>query len=518
MGLHALDYVVLLLYALVVGGIGLYVARRQKSTEAYFIAARRIPAWAVAFTLMATLISSGTVIGHPATAYQKGLILLLGHLALPVVLLVVAIIIVPFYRRVVRMSAYEYIGRRFGVGGRVYSSLGFMLDRLFDIGVTLLTTAIPIRFITGWDLTTVILATAGFTVLYTTIGGIEAIVWTDVFQGVVLVLGALLLVWRLVFAPEAGHTGAVVTAAYEHGRFSLGSFELSWKSLFDPDTTTQWLFLLAYVVNWGRRYMTDQHMVQRYLIARTDREASAGAFVNALICVPIYMTFMFIGACLWGFYYLTNNKPPDVADDVIPYFIVHHMPIGTVGLILAAVLAASMSSISADLNSVATVLTADYFARLFPKSTDRKRLIFGKSMVLVGGLIASWVAILLIPQENSKPIMERVVTIAAILSGGTLGLFCLGFLTTRATRAGCYAGIAACLLLTAWGVLTEPKQHILDLGFNFRMNPILIGVFSHVILFAVGYVVSVIFGGYRPADLAQLTIAKAWRERSAPEP
>src|SRR5688572_1749130 len=181
--IHPIDGFILVAYAIVIGAIGLWAARKQKTTDQYFVARRSMPAWAVAFTLMATLISSGTLVGHPATVYQKGMILLLGNLILPAVLVFVALVIIPFYRNVVRMSAYEYIGLRFGLGGRLYSSFGFLADRVFDVGVTLLTTAIPLKVITGWNLASIIVVVGVFTILYTTVGGIEAVVWTDVVQG-----------------------------------------------------------------------------------------------------------------------------------------------------------------------------------------------------------------------------------------------------------------------------------------------------------------------------------------------
>ena len=515
---HLLDYIIIAIYFFAIGAVGFTVTRRRKrSTAQFFIAERRIPACAVAFTLMATLISSGTVIGHPATAYQKGMILLLGNAMLLVVLLVVAKWIVPFYRNTVRMSAYEYIGRRFGLGGRVYSSLGFLADRIFDLGVTLLTTAIPIAVMTGWSLTWIIVLVGAFTVIYTAIGGVEAVVWTDVVQGVILLATPVLIIARLIFAPEAGHSGAVVAEAYRQGKMHLGSFELSWRSLFDTQMTTQWLFILAYSINWGRRYIADQHMVQRYLLARTDREASTGAIWNALMCVPIWASFMFVGACLFGYYRLTHKPPPDKVDMVMPYFIIHELPTGMIGAMVAAILAASMSSIAGDLSSISTVLTTDYFANFLPRTSDRTRLIFGQIMVVVAGAIAAIVGLVLMPaQGTAKSIMERGVTIASILSAGTLGLFFLGFLTRRATRRGCYVGIAACLLFTAWGILSEPtNEKRIDFRFNFTMNPILIGVFGQFVLFGIGYIASLLLGGYRPADVDQLTFR--WRAVSSRE-
>jgi solute:Na+ symporter, SSS family len=505
MSLHTLDFIVLAVYALLIVGLSIAVSRKQESTADYFIAGRGLPGWVVAFTLMGTIIGTGTFVGHPGNSFQKGLILLVPHLMLPVVLLFVSKVIVPFYRRVVRMSAYEYIGQRFGLGSRLYTSFGFLADRIFDVGVTLLTTAYAVNVLTGWEIRTVIIGVTLFTAVYTMVGGIKAVVWTDVAQGTILILGGSFVLLRLLFAPEAGAPFAVVGEAWRAGRMTLGSWDLSWKSLFETQTTA-WLFTVTYMIQWARRYITDQHLVQRYLIARTDAEASRAVFAGALICVPVFFTFMFIGSCFYGFFSITKAPVPEIGDHIMPFFMLHYLPAGLLGLVFAAILAAAMSTVSSDLNSVATVATTDFFATMFPKSTDRIRLICGRSMVLVGGLLAASAAVLLIPEKDSAPVMERAVTIAAILSGGTLGLFSLGFLTRRATRQGCYVGMACCVVFTTWAILTEPRARILNLPINFEMNPILIGLFGHIILFVTGYIASRLLGGYRPDNVEQLTI------------
>ena len=507
--LHALDIVVLVLYFIGIVALTLKATKRAQTADDYFVAGRSMPAWAVAMAMMAALISSNTLVGHPATAYQKGLILLLGSFTLPLVLIFVAKVIVPFYRNVVGMSAYEYLGARFGVGGRLYASCCFIGDRLFDVGVTMLTTAVPICVMTGWDLQQVILWMAVFTVAYTMIGGMEAVVWTSVAQGVIFVAAAFIILGRLLFAPECGPFGAVVGAAWDAGKFSLGNFDFSWASLFDSSLTTQWLLLVAYTANWARRYIADQHMVQRYLIAKSDAEASRGALWNGLLCVPVWAIFMVIGALLYGYYTLSGATPPAVSDEVVPHFILHQLPSGIIGLMLAAILAASMSSISPDLNSISTSFTADIIGHFRPGLSDRARLRSGRLGVALFGLLAIGVALVMAPKGGAATIMERAVTVAAILSGGMLGLFFLGFFTRRATRQGCYAGLAACAIFTAWGTLTSGKEPMLDLGFNFPLNPIFIGLLGHLIVFGVGYVWSLAFGGHVPADIERLTFRKS---------
>ncbi len=514
MSLQPLDYAVLALYALGIVALSFAVSRRSQGAADYFVAGRSLPAWAVAMAMMAALISSNTLVAHPATAYKEGLILLLGSLTLPLVLIAVARWIVPFYRHVVGMSAYEYLGARFGLGARGYASACFVADRVVDIGATIVTTAIPLKVMTGWDYLPVIVVLTTFTSLYTMIGGMKTVVWTSVVQGAIFILAAIILLARLWFAPEAGPAGQVFTTAWDAGKFSLGDFTWSVDSLFDTEHTTQWLFLLAYSTNWARRYIADQHMVQRYLIARTDRDASRAALWNGLVCIPVWATFMLIGVGLFGYYQATGQPAPAGADTVVPTFIMTHLPAGVIGLLLAAILAASMSSISPDLNSVATVVTADHVGHFFPRLSDRARLVCGRFFVAVGGGIAAWVAVALLPDQGVKSVMEKVVTLSAILSGGMLGLFCLGFLTTRATRSGCYAGIVACVIFTTWGMLSGPGNRVIDFGLNFTLNPILLGVLGHLVLFGVGYTWSLLFGGYRPANVQQLTFRRRLTQSS----
>lgn len=513
MSLHVADLLVIALYFLLIAGIGLRVLSRQETASEFFTAGRSIPGWVVSFTLMGTIIGTGTFVGHPGTSYQKGLIFLLPHMVLPLVLLVVARLIVPFYRRVVRMSAYEYIGLRFGLGGRLYTSFGFLADRVFDVGVTLLTTALAINVLTGWELRAVIVGVTAFTAAYTMLGGIKAVVFTDVAQGTILILGGGFILLRLLFAPEAGAPFAVVAEAWRGGRLTLGSLEWSWTSLFDHRQTTLWLFLITYSIQWARRYVTDQHLVQRYLIARTDEEASRAAVNGALICVPVFFTFIFIGACLYGFFRLAGVPGPEIGDNVMPFFMSRYLPAGLLGLVVAAILAAAMSTVSSDLNSIATVATKDYFSTFVPAASDRAQVLCGRLMICISGTMAAAAAVLLIPEKGLAPVLERALTIAAILSGGTLGLFCLGFLTRTATRLGCYAGIACCLAFTAWAVLTEPSRRIVDLGLNFPFNPILIGMFSHLVLFSAGWMASRLLGGHRPENIEDLVYWSTLRQR-----
>jgi SSS family solute:Na+ symporter len=281
---HFFDYVVIALYLLSVAGIGLWVARRKKrTTEEYFLANRSMPFWAVGFSIVGTVISSVSFVALPGATFASDWWLIVPNLMVPFVLVFVILFIVPLYRRVVRMSSYEYLEKRFGFLARLYGATGFLLLRVVDLGFTLLLTGIAVEVIMGWDIRWVILGIGFFTILYTIVGGIEAVIWSDVLQGCVLTTGALTILLMVLFVPEGGPT-AVIATAYHADKFSLGDFRLSWQSLFG-DRPVFWILAISGLMHFGRSYATEPNMVQRYLVARSDRDARRGVLVGALACV-----------------------------------------------------------------------------------------------------------------------------------------------------------------------------------------------------------------------------------------
>ncbi|MBL8228526.1 MAG: sodium/solute symporter [Bryobacterales bacterium] len=487
--LTVLDATVVVLYLMAVAFIGYRMSRRQKTTAEFFVANRALPGWAVAFSIVGTVISSVSFVAFPGAAFSRDWRLLVPNLTVPLVLVFVTIFIVPFYRRVVRMSSYEYLERRFGVGARLYCSAGFVVLRTVDLGFTLLLTAIAVEVITGWNIQAVIAGIVVFTLLYTLLGGIEAVVWNDVLQGLVLASGALTILFTILFGGP-GSAQDVVDTAWRGGKFGLGDFTVSWGSLFGEHPTF-WMFAITGLAHFGRSYLVEQNMVQRYLVARTDREAQRATFTGALSCLVIWVTFTFIGSALWGHYQLAGNTlPAEVVsqpDNILPYFIATVLPSGLVGLILAAILAAAMQSFSADLTSVATVITEDYYARFVPSSSDARRLLIGRIGLTVIGLVAAGVALQL-TSSRTRAVYEIFVTLASIVAGGVLGLFALGFLTRRGTKKGAYTGLTICVLFVAWATITGPLK--VNLGINYTMHPLMIGLISHVLLFGTGYIAS----------------------------
>ncbi len=494
--MKSLDILVIALYMSGLVGIGIYFSRRQTTTESYFIANRSIPTWAMGLSLLASIITSVTVIAYPGAAYAGDWSLLVPGIMFVVVVFLVGAAIIPFFRHVVRMSAYEYFGLRFGTGVRLYASLAFALSRFLKMGFVFYLLALTLSSIIGWPVNQVILLTAAITIFYTILGGIEAVIWTDVFQGFVLWAGILVSISFLLFLPKQGPL-AVLADAWRHGKMSLGSTALR----FDRPTI---LVLVVYgFFFYLQKYTADQTVVQRYLLARTDRSAIRGISLGAFLCLPVWMAFMLIGSLLWSFYRLTGEKLPSVlqkTEQIFPYFLLTHIPSGLSGLFVAAILGSAMAMLAQDMNCLATIGTEDFYRLARPDSTDRQRLRVGRAIVGISGLAAAIVAIKVAQTHGSA--LSLYYTLTGILAGGLAGLFLLAFLMKRATPAGAIAGIVANLAFTIWATLTLGGK-TLNLGrFNFPWHEYMIGAIGHFVLLAVGIPISLrSSSGFKRPDL-----------------
>ncbi len=498
-----LDWIIVTGYLAVIFGIGIYYSRNQKTTEDFFLAGRNVPGWVVVFAIVGTMISSTTFIGHPGNVYARDMWNLPSFLMLPFVMLLVSRYIVVFYRRTVRMSIYDYLERRFNYGARAYGAAAFIVSRVVDMSATLYFLAVPVSFLTGFDVWWVILIVGAVTLAMTLAGGLAAVVYADVLQGVLLVGGALICLGIALFRPAAG-PAAVLQMAWESGKFGLGNWS------FSLHQENIWFFIVGGAIWAVQRYALDQHIVQKYLVARTDRQAKISAYFGAVACLPIWLLFFLFGACLWAFFKFSGTVlPPEVAaikDNIVPYFMKTQLPAGLIGLVVAALLAAAMSSLDSDLNSMATVIVDDYFGRLRPGSTDQQRLRLGRVMVGTLGVLAIVFSQLWIGIGTA---LEFGVQLFSIATAGMMGLFALGALTRRANGRGALVGIAACILFTAWATFTSVKLPalkgvLLDLGpFNYPLHPFLIGIFNHAIVMVVGYGASWCFPEDRPMAGAQ---------------
>jgi SSS family solute:Na+ symporter len=483
-----LDLLVIAVYMGVLVSTGLRYSRRQTSTDRYFVAKRTIPGWAAGLSLLATLISSVTFIAYPGSAYAGDWTNLVPGFMVVFVLLLAGLIVIPFFRHVVGVSAYEYFGKRFGYPARVYSSIAFSLGHFSKMGFVFYLLALTVSSMTGWSTGHVIILVGFITILYTLIGGIEAVVWADVIQGFVLWFGIIICLGFLLFLPADGPS-AMLQLAWNSHKINLGSTA--------PDLTKPTLLVMSLYgfFYYLQKYTADQTIVQRYLVAKSDRAALRGIALGALLCVPVWTLFMLIGTLCWAFYRATGEKLPGYvtkADQVFPYFITAHIPAGLAGLFLAALFGAAMANLSSDLNSLAAIGVADYYRVWKPASTERERLIAAKVIVAAAGLLCIAVATALVHTHGSA--LSLWYTISGIVAGGLAGLFLLAFLAERASSTAAYIGILANILFTAWATLTLTGSRVWDLGrFNFPLHSFMIGVIGQLVLLGAGYAASFVF-------------------------
>jgi len=491
--LRWLDAAVIFVYMAAVAYIGWRCSRRQTSTESYFVAKRSVPHWAMAFSVFATLISSITFIAYPGSSYATNWGELVPGFMVIGVLLLIGLVVIPFFRQAVGVSAYEYFGKRFGYGARAYSALGFSLGHFSKMGFVFYLLALTIHSMTGWHLVGVILVSGAVTIFYTLLGGLEAVIWTEVLQGIIMWVGIVVVLAVLLIIPPGG-ASAAFHLAWEKHKFALGSFD------FNLAKKGFWVMSLYGFFWYLQKYTGDQTIVQRYLVAKSDRDALKGVAAGALMCLPVWTLFMLIGTLVWAYYQLSGEALPDYidkADKVFPYFLISKVPVGFAGLFMAALFAAGMSTLASDLNCLSAVVVEDYYRKLKPYSTDARRLVVGKLVVAICGVAAVGIAIVI--ALAGERTLSLYFTVSSILTGGIAGLFILAFLSTRANKGGVWVGIITCLIFTGWGTLTSGKGQAFDLGkYNFPFSGIMIGVIGHVVLVVVGYVASFLFPATPP--------------------
>ncbi|MFB6320060.1 sodium:solute symporter [Saccharicrinis sp. FJH54] len=493
--IHLIDYIIIILTLLVSLGVGFRFARQQKSTGKYFTGGGNLPSWAIGISILATLISSVTFLAYPGEGFSTNWIRLVQGLMVPIVLIFAIGFIVPLFRHVIKLSAYEYFEKRFGFGARLYSSLAFVLTHFSKMGTVFYLIALAIGKMMGLDTVTVIWVIGAAVIILTMLGGIEAVIWLDVIQGFMLIVGGIITLAILLFSTPGG-PAEIWTVAKENGRIGFGPFDMEFVNL------TFWVMALNGIFYAIQKYGTDQTIVQRYLTAKSDKEAIKASLIGVLLSVPVWALFMFIGTALFSYYHVTGDVLPEGIknDAVFPFFIMTKLPVGVVGIIISALIAAAVSSLDSDLNCLSAIALEDYYLRFRPKSSEREQVMLSKLFIVLAGLGAIAVAMFYV-KAGGKGVLSIVFTLYAIFSGGIAGMFLLGIVSKRPGKKGLYFGIAASVIFTAWALLTSTpignsskEVLLLDFGkYNFNQHKYMIGVYSHIILFVVGFIASYFF-------------------------
>jgi solute:Na+ symporter, SSS family len=442
---HQLSYIdvaVLVAYLAAVVGFGAWFARRQGDADDYMSAHSSLPGWAVGLSMFGSYVSSISFLANPGKSFAGNWNAFVFSLATPIAAVAAVRWFVPFFRRSGEVSAYEHLEHRFGPWARTYAVVCFLLVQMTRMGTVVYLLGLAVAPLTGWPVWTIVVATGGLMTAYTMAGGIKAVVWLGVLQSAVLVAGTATCLFAVV-AKTPGGLGEIVELGDVYDKFSLGSFG---PSLAAP---TFWV-ILAYglTINLGN-FAVDQSYVQRYITARSDRDAARSVWITAVLYVPTSAIFFFIGTALFAFY----RERPEVAaglkpDQVFPHFIATELPTGIAGLVVAAIFAASMDS---NLNSMATLTLCDVYKRYWrPAAGERESLRVLQLSTLAWGLAGTGVALAMTRVGQA---LDAWWILSGIFSGGVLGLFLLGLLTRAGNEA---AAIATAIGVIVIGWLTLP--------------------------------------------------------------
>ena len=438
------DLCAILLYLAAMAGIGFYFGKKNKSTEEYFLGNRAFPGWAVGLSMLGTSISSVTFLALPAAAYVLDYRQAVNSFAMPFAALLAVWLFIPFFRRGRATSAFEYLEARYGPFFRAYAAFCFVITQFIRLATVLYLVALPVAGMTGGSLTTVIVVCGFFIALYTVIGGIEAVIWTDVIQTVILLLGGILCMGLMLYELPEGLSD-VLRIGLADDKFSFGP--VTW-GLNDRTFT---VLLLLGVVSYTTDYSSNQNVVQRYIAAKSLREARKAVVLSAAMSIPTWMCFFFLGSCLYAFYKLVPDAAVAnlAADEVLPHFILTRTPPFLGGVIIAACLAAAMSSLDSSINSISTVCSVDFVKRYGRERSDASLLKIAKIIAVVCGMfmIGGAAALVHIPKEC---VNDFCLIIASMVGGGKLAIFLLGFFTTRVSGRALLAGLIPAILFNLY--------------------------------------------------------------------
>ena len=497
-----IDYLIIIISVLGAVAIGMYFARRQKSSDKFFTGGRNIPSWAIGISIMSTLISSITFLAYPAMGYSSNWILLVQGIMVPIVLVFIIGFIVPLFRQVIGISAYEYFEKRFGIVARLYSSLAFSLMHFSKTGTVIFLLSLALSSVMGLDLLTTVWVLTLVVTFVTVLGGLEGVIWMDVFQGIWLMGGGLICIAFLLFLPDEG-ISEIFRVIGEAEKISFAPWD------FDFSQLTVIVLVINGMFYAVQKYGTDQTIVQRYLAASSDKKAIRASFIGVLLSVPLWTMFMFIGTLLYAYYQLSPELLPEgmLAEGVFPYFIATELWVVLKGFIIAALIAAAISTISSDFNCLSAIGVTDFYERFKSKVTDAQKLKMGRIIIVASGVLAAFIGTLYV-KWGGEGVLGVIFGLYAIFSAGIVGMFLLGLIVKRANTKGLYIGMIACVLFTAWGTLTTTEVNtegipgvLWDLGqFNFPHHTYMLGVYSHIVLFVFGWLGSYFF---KPQTVAE---------------
>ena len=469
-----IDLYIFLAYLVLVMAFGISFYRKKRTAKGFTTGEGRLPSWALGMSVFATYVSSISFIALPGNAFGSNWNGFVFSLSIPLAAWISVKFFVPLYRNLGAESAYFFMEKRFGAWARIYASACYLLTQLARMGAILYLLALPMHTLTGWSVTMIIIFTGVLVMIYSALGGIEAVVWTDAIQGIILIFGAIICLYTIINAIPGGFTGFLQVASVSN-KFSLGEMKLS---LTD---SSFWLILMyGFFINL-QNFGADQSYIQRYVGAKTEADAKKSVWMGSLLYIPVSLMFFMIGTALWV-YYQTNPTllPADLpADKVFPYFIVNGLPVGLTGLLIAAIFSAGMSTLSTSINSSATVLLSDYYRKFSASEVSEKSAItFLRLSSLMMGVLSILVALAF---NGVTSALDAWWALASIFSGGILGLFLLGLVIKSITPKMAAISVGLGLIFILWTSLTP------FIGGSIGIHANYVIIFGTLLIFGVGW-------------------------------
>jgi SSS family solute:Na+ symporter len=466
-----IDLAVIAVYMLAMIGIGMYFSRRNKNSDQFTKASGKIPGWAIGLSIYATFLSSNTFLGVPGKAFGSNWNAFVFSISMPLAAWIASKYFVPFYRNSGEISAYTHLEKRFGPWARTYAVICFLLTQFARMGSIFFGIALSLQALTGFSMQSIMIVMGICIIIYTVLGGIEAVIWTEVAQGIIKTLGALLILFLIVKEIPGGFS-TIMDIATADQKMSLGSFS--------PDFTesTFWVVLFyGFFINLNNFGM-DQNYIQRYHTAQTSKQASKSVWLCVWMYVPASFLFFVIGTALYAFYQTqpalidpvklqvaaerlgaaasspevkamaASLTAADYGDKVLPFFMVNNIPTGLVGLIVSALLSAAMSTISSNMNASATVFTVDIYQRYIkPDITDKRKLYLLHVSTIAFGVIGLCTGLAMI---GAKSLLDIWWELSGIFAGGMLGLFLLGMISRHTKNAAAITAVVIGIIVILW--------------------------------------------------------------------
>lgn len=504
--LPIIDLSVIVVYLATMVLVGFYFSRSNKNAEQFTKASGNIPGWAIGISIYATFLSSNTFIGVPGKAFGANWNAFVFSISMPLAAWVASKYFVPFYRNTGEISAYTHLEHRFGAWARTYAVVCFLLTQLARMGSIFFGIALTLQALTGYSMEMIMIVMGVIIIIYTVMGGIEAVIWTEVVQAALITIGAVLILYIIIVDMPGGVPG-ILEIGNSNGKFSLGSFS--------PDLTqsTFWVVLLyGFFINLNNFGM-DQNYIQRYHTATSEKAAAKSIWLCVWLYLPSSLLFFVIGSCLFAYYQVSPDlvevikqqvaveragagasgaqvasiaaslQPADYGDKIMPHFLVSKIPVGIAGLIVSAILSAAMSTISSGMNSSATVFSVDIYKRYFkPGINDKQNLRLLHISTVVFGCLGLIVGIAMI---GVKSILDVWWELSGIFAAGMLGLFLLGMISRKTKNHEALTATIIGIFVILWMTFSN----LLPADLEYLRNPLhknMIIVIGTLTIFLVG--------------------------------